>query len=564
MAGCQKLPHNSLLEGQKRMAGVAPGFQRKQELGHVLRTADGFIGLVMIPFIDAIICSSWYAPLPMYLNVELKYSLATLGVVSGVTPIIRMLVPLLGSYLLPGRLEILKMPLQMQCIASGIFNLMQPTSELAIYLHLYSVIMLMQRSMYQAIAVRVWKDNKTSALRVAESCFTVGYCLGSLWSGGAYHQGGWVAVLWVQVTVLSLAVVLETIFLPQLRPSCGHASDVNSQASDLTKARAGTSAGAESLSIANQVKVCPDGEEEDEHTNRRRQEKVQLRQAKTAAHESDRMCWFVCLGMFLFVFGYAVEWAIYAVYLSRKFGFNTLTMGAGQMAGDMGGAILLLSTTSRPLMTRALQLTKERQQREEREEPRTWYEHLSDELFRLPFAMLWIALLYAGSFFTFASNNKYIAMGSQIIMGTLFVLSVQGISELLLWLTWRGVALAVTEDSTTKLDPGGYRSTKHQHFLAMSDIAYSSAVSLGNFVPFLLLDAAPQHVDWLLYVCGIGIAVYVVLYTVLFAADRRKWQQQQQQQMPLEPLVPAPPAVAVAAAAPPRATSSTSTSKQQT
>jgi hypothetical protein len=75
------------------MAGVAPGFQRKQELGHVLRTADGLIGLVMTPFVDATICSNWYAPLPMYLNVELKYSLATPGVVSGATPTTRMLVP---------------------------------------------------------------------------------------------------------------------------------------------------------------------------------------------------------------------------------------------------------------------------------------------------------------------------------------------------------------------------------------------------------------------------------------------------------------------------------------
>jgi hypothetical protein len=87
----------------------------------------------MIPFIDAIICSSWYGPLPMYLSVELNYSLATLGIVSGVVPVLRMLVPVFGLYFLPGRLEVLKMPLQLQCIAGGIFNLMFPTSELAIY-----------------------------------------------------------------------------------------------------------------------------------------------------------------------------------------------------------------------------------------------------------------------------------------------------------------------------------------------------------------------------------------------------------------------------------------------
>jgi hypothetical protein len=134
----------------------------------------------------------------------------------------------------------------------------------------------------------------------------------------------------------------------------------------------------------------------------------------------------------------------------------------------------------------------------------------------------------------------------------------QAISELLLWLTWRGIE---TADDGTKLDPGGCRSRKYQQFLALSDAAYSAAVSLGNCVPFLrlghgapppppppfhcvatprsrtpflpppftfaasLLYVAPHLVDWLLYVCGISIAGYVAVYAVLFAADQRKQQQ---------------------------------------
>jgi hypothetical protein len=475
------------------------GKKLKRTQRDVLRTADGFIGLVLIPFTDALVSSSWYAALPLYI-LQLEYSLATLGVVSGVVPVIRISVPILGAHFLPGRLEILKMPLQTQCIATGVFNLIFPTSELAIYWHLYSIIMLMQRSMYQAIAVRVFSEDRKSALRVAESCHTVGYCLGSLWSGAAYHYGSWVAVVLVQVAMLATTVLLEAIFLPQLRPTCRGFRQISQPEPSPEVA---------SLSTADQV--CPeDGAQADlpeERPNRLEQK------------QRDFLCYFVCVGMFLFVFGYAVEWGVYSVYLSKKFGFSTLTMGAGQMAGDMGGAVLLLSTTSKPLMTRALRQTEERQGRE------PWYDRLG--LFRLPFGLIWIALLYAVSFFTFAADDKNVAMGSQVIMGTLFVLSVQAVNELLLWLSWRG---SETAEDGAKVDAGGCRGKQYQRFLAMSDVAYSSAVSLGNFAPFLLLDTAPHLVDWLLYWCGIGIAVYTVLFTALFAADQRNLEQAQAQQ----------------------------------
>jgi hypothetical protein len=433
-------------------------------------TASSFVALVMIPFVDTFVGTSWFVSLPLYLSVELGAGLGTLGVVSGVVTVCRLGVPLVGSRCLPGRLEAMKVPLQLQCLGAAVCNLMFPLSLPAVYLNLYGICMLPQRAMFQAISVRVWRHDPTAALRVSESSYTVGYCLASLCSGAAYHYGGWVATVWTQVLVLSATLVLEAVVLPDLWPTRRCVRDAG--------ARAPTDAS------------CAD--DDDTHAE--------------ATHDSDWLCYFVCVGLFVFVFGYAAEWSIYALYFSRKFGFNTFTMGAGQMAGDVGGALLLLCTTSKPLFTRARGT-----------EAAACGTAAAASATRLPFGMVWVALLYAATFVTFASDNRFLAMASQVVMGTLFVLTVQGVNELLLWLSWRGAALA--EDGS-KLDPGGHRQEKYNHFLAMCDVAYSAAVALGNFLPFQLFALEAHAIDRLLYGCALGIAAYMALYVRLMCTEQ--------------------------------------------
>jgi len=316
-----------------------------------------FVALVLIPFTDNAISCCWYSCLPLYIFI-LGKDLVMLGIVAGVVPILRMIVLLLGRYFLPGRLEFMKIPLQIQCIMLAVYNLFYPYSLIATYLNVYGMIMLTQRAIYQTISVKVWPDNRTAALRVSEACWTIGYCTASFWSGAAYHYGGWEAVVWGQVVILSVTILLELVCMPHL---CSW-KDRDSQTTD------------------------PDPDPDPPLTS---DDVI-----------SDWKCYFLCIGMFIFVFGYAVEWGIFAPYLSAKFGLNTLIMGVGQMVGDLSGSMLLLCTTSTPLMTR---------------------QHRG--IFQLPFGLVWIALLFSLTLFGFASNNKHLAMAAQIIMGTMIVLS---------------------------------------------------------------------------------------------------------------------------------------------
>ena len=160
-------------------------------------SAEGIIGMVVIPFTDTLISTCWYASLPLYLK-DLGGVLTTLGAVSALGNIVRMLIPLVASRFLPGQMELVKIPLQLLCIAAGLSNLMFPTNQLAIYSNVSALIVLSQRAMYQSLATKVWSEDRTSALRLSEAAYTMGYCMGSLWSGAAYYYGGWRSIVWVE------------------------------------------------------------------------------------------------------------------------------------------------------------------------------------------------------------------------------------------------------------------------------------------------------------------------------------------------------------------------------
>jgi hypothetical protein len=266
----------------------------------------------------------------------------------------------------------------------------------------------------------------------------------------------------------------------------------------------------------------------------------------------------------LVVFGYSVEWALYVVYLSEKFGWSSFTLGAGQMAGDIGGALILLSSTGKPLLAVAadqgnpgcakLGSTNEGkfaapaspkaegrraswvQQYVEsgtesdtnsdmdvdsvRRDPhpgsggsnaRSWYGCCLALLLKLPHGLVWIGALYAGSLVAFASPDKTLAMTAQVVLGTLFVLLVQGSSEIVEWLCWRGA-------DTHSAGDVSYRTKRYQHYLAVSDAAYVASVSVANFLAYMLLESG--QADVLLYSSAAAIGAYFAIYAVLFAANK--------------------------------------------
>ena len=132
-------------------------------------------------------------------------------------------------------------------------------------------------------------------------------------------------------------------------------------------------------------------------------------------------------------------------------------------------------------------------------------------MLRLPHGLVWIGLLFAGSLVAFASPDKTLAMAAQVVMGTLFVLLVQGFSEIVEWLCWRGT-------DTTSSGDVSYRTKRYQRYLAMSDAAYVASVSMANFLAYMLLESG--QVDMLLYSSAAAIGAYFAIYAALFAADK--------------------------------------------
>ena len=458
----------------------------------MLQSAREVVGLVIVPFSAATVGASWYASLPLYLQAELQLDLATMGQVAAAAQLVRIVVPALGTRLLPARLELLQVPVQLFAIATGILNLALPRNQAAIYLNLVADIVVVQRSIYQAIVVKIWEDNRTGALRMGESSFTIGYCIGSLWSGAAYFYGGWQLVLYCQVGSLSCAVLLELLFVEFLRPLSSYAD--RDKVGPTVKAGAAEEATREGDEIGADVQAGGN----------------QLESEPTCTCQS----YFVCVGLAVVSFGYHVEWSLYLVYLSTKFGWSSLTLGAGQMAGDLGGALILLATTSKPVLHHDLDLADE--------PSRLGSTPLCHNLFQLPFGMLWIAFLYAISFVTFTSDCKELAMFSQIVMGTLFVLLVQGCSELLVWLNWRQIdgKASTTEEQATA-------QRRYQHFVAASDICYVAGICLASLVSYMLLDQGYRDVPF--FLSGALVAAYFTAYTAVFAADTRHEKKRKQQ-----------------------------------
>jgi hypothetical protein len=108
-----------------------------------------------------------------------------------------MIVPILGNVLLPGRVELLKIPMQLLVLSLGCCNLLFLKSENVIYANVFAMIMLAQRSVAQAAAVKLRVQDPVGGIRITECAYTIGYCLSSLWSGTAYNYGSWAAICYL-------------------------------------------------------------------------------------------------------------------------------------------------------------------------------------------------------------------------------------------------------------------------------------------------------------------------------------------------------------------------------
>jgi hypothetical protein len=450
--------------------------------GLLLCSPRACIGLFLIPFVDAAVGSFWYACLPMYL-VQQGYGLKTLGLAATASNLARMLFPMAAVQCkIP--LHKLKLPLQLCAFVAAASN-WGGKAEPFIYINLFFLTLQNQRSVSQSIATLVLKEDPAKALRVYEATFTIGYCLSSLWGGGVFYVGGWVAVLKVQLCLLLLVIVLECIVLRDLMlPQCISNYERNTT----------------SVSVAPAAAVVPT---QSCHKSERHDEGRGQQNAR-------RLCLFLGVGVFLVNFAYTLEWSLFLVYLSSKFGYSPLALGAGQMSGDAGGALVLVLTTSSGILignsnsdsnSESDSRTNSNSGNKDR---RVWR-----RLLQLPFSLTAVLFLYATTFVAFISDHAWLAMAAQVVMGTFYVVLIQGFAEVVEWLS---------RQAGVGRDGGLEQQQLYQSFAATSDFFFVGGVATGNLVAYSLWADLGSK---LFEATALLLVVYAAVYYAAFEVIRR-------------------------------------------
>lgn len=443
-------------------AELGPTVSRRE--GASLR--DRVIVLCILPTVQMLMSLYLYACLPLYL-LEQGHRLINIGIFTGLALLTRSLLPIvLVKYV---RLESVLIPIMSTALVSGFLNCIYPDRLPLINLNIYCQLLLPARCVYQAAAVKVWPAERVKALRVYESFYTVGYCLSSLWGAFIYSLGGWRLCMWCQTAVLSVAVLLA-FSVPVLRPGLdGKPAALESQdgpgppgqpAQDAAQGAAGPAPGAGVPSAG----TC-------------------AATARPAAF-SWRLALFLGLGPAVTIFAYASEWSIYLFYLTDKFGLGVLPIGAGQTAGDIGGALLLMASmlsSRRPACTTASR-----------------GKGCGRRLCSLPFSVVWLSALYVFAFLAFVSDTMGLAIAGQVVMGTMYVLLQQSFTELVEWCS-RSPGNQDEPDDPSK--QGNY-----QRFAAIADACFSLGAALGSYLPFVILEKLSAA--WVCYIAAGLVASY--------------------------------------------------------
>jgi hypothetical protein len=285
----------------------------------VASVKDSIVVLAVLPFVGMLMGLFFYSCLPLYM-LEKDMPLQNLGLAAAASILTRMLIPLFGWRFF--KLHKLTLPIFSLALLSGLLSAIIPESPGLIYLNVYCLMLLPSRSVSQAAVVLIWPDERIKGLRIYEGFYTFGYCLSSLWGASLYFIGGWSLCVWAQVALLSVTLLLASS-VALLRPADSRSEgDISKLAVHITptaESRETASGGGETngLKSVEGSRMNGDGD---------------LRLLKL----------FICFAPAVIIFAYASEWCIYLVYYSEKFGMNPLAIGIGQMAGDVGGATILL------------------------------------------------------------------------------------------------------------------------------------------------------------------------------------------------------------------------------
>jgi hypothetical protein len=464
-------------------------------------TKDRVIVLGVMPFVGMVIGLFFYSCLPLYM-IDRGMDLTHLGYVAAASIICRMLVPLVGWRFVP--LQKLAIPGLSLALVTGLLNVAFPGSSGVIYLNVFAVhFLLPSRSVAQAAVVLVWPNERIKALRIFEGCYTLGYCLSSLWGSGLYYIGGWSLCIWVQVWTLTVTLALacsvdilrpsRSVFTAKALAESKNAGSSSPQAVHVTPASSNVAetecvvAGADTMSKGGDT-------------------------CKGGRHDLRKLKLFICLAPAVIIFAYASEWCLYLVYLSEKFDMNPLSIGVGQMAGDIGGAIILLLSIlsdKRPACTTSKSAKGA--------SGKTALASCGSCICSLPWSMAWLAALYSASFLIFLSDMQAVAVAAQVAMGTLYVLMMQGCNEMVEWCSIHDAATSTStnsQQSSGDNNRGSSSVQSRQSYAALSDVWFCIGCSIGTALPYVVLEQLSA--DWVCYLAASAVAAYYTVFVLVF------------------------------------------------
>ena len=423
--------------------------------------------LVLIPFFCMILAAYQFSCLPLEMEAR-GWPLLRLGLAQSAGMGCRIMIPLVAVRFVP--LERLLLPLAAFPLATGMLCLAWPQSQPLLLANVFALLLMPSRSAQQAAAVLVWPRERAQALGLFEAVYTIGYCLSSLWGsslytlGEAVGVGGWSLCVRVQVAVLALVVAAQ-LTVPMLRPcrARGWCTDTGAGAG-----AAGAGAGAKEGGAGGGSANARPARGHDSHGAVRRALVV-----------------FLCFSSTVHVFAYGCEWCVFLLYFSSEFRMSTLQIGVAQMAGDVGGALLLLGLVQR----------QQRQRQRQRQHQRRSEGRSRAQLHRLAVGMSALGLMYALCFVAFASPVRWLAVSGQVLMGTCYVLLMQGTNLLTEWLA--------------ELD-GGDGGKRYQ---ALADACFVVGCFTSSSLAYIVYEGL--GVTWVMHMAAMLVGVYYLAFALL-------------------------------------------------
>eukprot|EP00931_Biecheleriopsis_adriatica_P054053 TRINITY_DN31774_c0_g1_i1.p1 TRINITY_DN31774_c0_g1~~TRINITY_DN31774_c0_g1_i1.p1 ORF type:complete len:478 (-),score=74.28 TRINITY_DN31774_c0_g1_i1:9-1442(-) len=446
--------------------------------------------LCVIPFVQMSQSLYIYSCLPLHM-LDKGFDLLNMGIFASLALLTRSLIPLVAVKFVA--LEKLMIPLFLLALCSGVLNLVFTDVAALLYLNIYCVMLTPARSIFQTAAVKVLPTERVRALRLYEAFYTIGYCSSSLWGAAMYTLGGWRLCISCQVAMHAL-VVLLACSVSILRPErCRRHRATGDGCST-----------SEPAAIVGDAQATDVGEIASSMPAENKREVVAGTHTPVGGEKRSQGAWwylalFVCIGSGVAIFAYACEWSIYLVYLTERFDMSVLSIGVGQMSGDIGGSLILMLSTLTGKKVTCASAKKSAA--------------ACSCLCSLPWSMVWMGVLYALAYLSFLSQWVEIAVTGQVAMGTLYVLLQQGCSELVEWCSRSGQA-AMDQEASQCSEGGSKLGSNYQSFAALADACFSTGCGLGSILPFVILEQLSA--EWVCYMAAGLVAGYSGAFAVVF------------------------------------------------